>query len=241
MPYVSYTFVSIKGSKIAAVVESKHDGTYKSAYTPLEKGLHKIDVTYDGLQVAGSPFNVTVSPGFDVSRVRAFGSGLQGGFTSDTQLFTIETKGAGQGALGLSIEGPSEAKMTCKDNRDGSCQVEDVPTKPGAYEIAIRFAEKDVPGSPFTVVVKDRIDSSKVRVYGAGVAQEVPNTVGHGPWASTILRAKKPARFVVDASQAGQAPLEVTYADKFGHQKQADVRTHGDGLFDVVYYPEIEG
>lgn len=49
--------------------------------------------------------------------------------------FTIETKGAGQGALSLTIEGPSEAKMTCRDNRDGSCQVEYMPTKSGAYYI----------------------------------------------------------------------------------------------------------
>ena len=53
--------------------------------------------------------------------------------------------------------------------------------------------------------------------------------------------AKKPARFTVDATGAGQAPLEVTYADKFGHKKAADIRTHGDGTFDVIYYPESDG
>lgn len=45
----------------------------------------------------------------------------------------------------------------------------------------------------------------------------------------------------MDATGAGQAPLEVNYADKFGHKKAADIRTHGDGTFDVVYYPESDG
>lgn len=59
--------------------------------------------------------------------------------------------GAGTGSLGLAIEGPSEAKMTCKDNRDGSCSVEYTPTESGEYDVSIQFAEKHIPGSPFKV------------------------------------------------------------------------------------------
>ena len=58
----------------------------------------------------------------------------------------METRGAGQGGLGLAIEGPSEAKMNCRDNRDGSCTVEYLPTKPGDYDIAIKFADRPIPG-----------------------------------------------------------------------------------------------
>lgn len=59
--------------------------------------------------------------------------------------------GAGTGGLGLAIEGPSEAKMTCKDNRDGSCSVEYIPTEPGDYDVSIKFADQHIPGSPFKV------------------------------------------------------------------------------------------
>lgn len=59
--------------------------------------------------------------------------------------------GAGTGSLGLAIEGPSEAKMTCKDNRDGSCSVEYTPTEIGEYDVSIKYAEKHIPGSPFKV------------------------------------------------------------------------------------------
>jgi len=61
----------------------------------------------------------------------------------------VETRGAGQGGLGLSIEGPSEAKMNCVDNRDGSCTVEYLPTKAGDYDVGIKFAEQNIPGSEF--------------------------------------------------------------------------------------------
>lgn len=73
-------------------------------------------------------------------------SGLNGGFTFHPQTFTVDTKKAGKGGLGLAIEGPSEAKMTCRDNRDGTCGVEFLPVKRGIYDIAIKFAEQSIPG-----------------------------------------------------------------------------------------------
>ena len=38
-------------------------------------GAHKIDVTYEGLNVPRSPFTVNVTPGCDPSRVKAYGPG----------------------------------------------------------------------------------------------------------------------------------------------------------------------
>lgn len=229
------------GKKVSSKVENLHDGNHKCIYTAPEIGLHKITVLYDGLSVPGSPFTVTVTTGFDINKVRAFGPGLQGGFTKESQMFTIETKGAGQGSLGLSIGGPSEAKLISKDNLDGSCQVKYLPRKPGTYEIAIRFADKDIPGSPFSVPIKDHIDVTKVFAYGLGVGQDPPGTTLRGQYSGAVLRAKKPAEFVVETTNAGQGALEVTYTDKFGYEKPADIRPHDEGLFDVVYYPEVEG
>lgn len=68
-------------------------------------GPCKIDVTYENLPIPQSPFGVNVSPGNDPSRVKAYGPGLERGFTNQPQTFTIETKGAGQGSLSLAVEG----------------------------------------------------------------------------------------------------------------------------------------
>ena len=53
----------------------------------------------------------------------------------------------------MSIEGPSKAEIECHDNEDGSCRVSYKPSEPGNYLISIKFADKHVPGSPFSVNV----------------------------------------------------------------------------------------
>lgn len=70
-------------------------------------GPCKIDVTYENLSIPQSPFGVTISEGCDPSRVKAYGPGLERGYTNQPQTFTIETKGAGQGSLSLAVEGRS--------------------------------------------------------------------------------------------------------------------------------------
>ena len=55
-------------------------------------------------------------------------------------------RGAGTGGLGLAIEGPSEAKMSCKDNKDGSCIVEYIPFTPGDYDVNITVGGRPIPG-----------------------------------------------------------------------------------------------
>jgi filamin len=197
-------------------------------YTPFEQGVHKVDVTYEGLNVPRSPFTVNVTPGCDPGRVRAYGPGLEGGHTNQPQIFTVETRGAGQGGLGLAIEGPSEAKMNCRDNRDGSCTVEYLPTKPGDYDVAIKFADRPIPGSPFHVHITDEVNPQRVTCYGPGIE---PKGVRKG----------QPALFTVDATQAGIAPLEVITTDQKAHRRPAQINPRGDGTFDVVYYPDVEG
>ena len=124
-------------------------------YTPTEAGKHDINISCDDEPVGGSPWKVNAIQGSDPRKVRAFGPGLEKGILDEPNEFTITTKNAGQGGLGLAIEGPSEAKMTCKDNRDGSCTVEYIPTVQGDYDVNIKFDEMNIPGSPFRVPVKD--------------------------------------------------------------------------------------
>ena len=79
----------------------------------------------------GSPFRVNVVPGCDpnaCSCVRTWSGKCD--ITNEPTTFTIETKGAeSQGSLGLAIEGPSEAKMICKNNQDGTCVMEYLPVR----------------------------------------------------------------------------------------------------------------
>lgn len=73
--------------------------------SPFPVGKHSIDVTYDGLPIPGSPFEVDVVPGNDPSQCKAYGPGLEKGHTNEPQQFTIETRKAGPGNLSLAVEG----------------------------------------------------------------------------------------------------------------------------------------
>ncbi|XP_064632240.1 filamin-A-like isoform X7 [Lineus longissimus] len=217
-----------QGTKYDTIVKNHQDGTYNVSYTPFEQGVHTLDVTYDGIPVPGSPFNVNVVPGCDVTRVKAYGPGLEGGNTNIPQVFTVETRGAGQGGLGLAIEGPSEAKMTCRDNRDGSCAVEYHPTKPGDYDISVKFADEHIPGSPFHVSITDKVDAKKAKAFGPGLKPEG-------------VRAGVPAEFTVDAREAGVGFLDVAVVGKDGKKKPGHIKPVGDGTYECSYVPEVEG
>ncbi|XP_066973713.1 filamin-A isoform X14 [Macrobrachium rosenbergii] len=205
------------------------DGTYKISYTPFEEGRHTIDLLYDGVPVPGSPFTVNVRRGCDPNKCYAYGPGLDHGYVNEVNTFTVETKGAGTGGLGLSVEGPSEAKMTCKDNRDGSCTVDYVPFEAGDYDIVVKFADQNIPGSPFKVVVDHSVDASQVVVWGSGIE---PGKV----------RAGVPLTFHVDGSKSGKAPLGVDIKTEHGPlPRSPEIRDNGDGTYDVTYVPHDEG
>lgn len=44
------------------------------------------------------------------------------------------------------MEGPSEAKMSCTDNKDGSCSVEYIPYEPGTYNLNITYGGQPIKG-----------------------------------------------------------------------------------------------
>lgn len=66
---------------------------------------------------------------------------------------------------GFSIEGPSQAKIDCKDNGDGSADVTYWPTQPGEYAVHILCNEEDIPQAPYMAQIQpatNAFDASKV-------------------------------------------------------------------------------
>lgn len=101
--------------------------------------------------------------------MKASGPGLKGGLVGNPAEFTIDTKGAGTGGLGLTVEGPTEAKIECSDNGDGTCSVSYLPTEPGDYLVNILFESVHIPGSPFRADIQMPFDPSKVVASGSGL------------------------------------------------------------------------
>ncbi|KAL5112591.1 Filamin-A [Taenia crassiceps] len=224
-----------EGRRSASNVVNRHDGTYLVSYSTSMEGLHTIEVTYGGVQIPGSPFAVDVSAGFDASRVRAYGPGLE---PSGPHLmpnmkteFTVDMSGAGKGGLGLSIEGPADAAINCIDNKDGTCTVEYTPTMAGTHDIHLKFGGVEIPMSPFHVRIQGNADVSKVRCYGHGLE---PNKV----------RASVPATFVADTSLAGNAPIEVTFTPTPGATPvpaAVNPVAGQQGLYECTYVPQAVG
>ncbi|XP_053946398.1 filamin-A isoform X4 [Anastrepha ludens] len=211
------------------IVSGPSDDIFRIAYTPFEAGRHTIELLYDNIPVPGSPFVVNVKSGCDPARCKAYGPGLEKGLTNQQNKFTVETRGAGNGGLSLAIEGPSEAKMTCTDNRDGSCDVEYLATDPGEYDITIRFADKHIPGSPFRVLVEETVDPSKVKVYGPGIE--------HGE-----VRESVPTYFNVDVGEAGPGRIAVKLTNSEGVPvDNLRVEDKGNGIYAVHYVPPKQG
>lgn len=219
---------SPSGAKAELPIENHKDGTYSGSYMPLEQGPYTVDISYDNMPVPGSPFQTTAVPGCDPSRVKAYGPGLEHGFTHQPNPFTVESRGAGQSNLGLSIDGPVEAKMTCKDNHDGTCDVEYTPVKAGPYDISVKYADQHIPGSPFHVAVETPLDATKVKCFGPGVDTDKG------------IRANEPTSFTIDAKEAGEAPLEVSVTDKLG-KRPADVMKLEDNVYQASYVVPEEG
>ncbi|XP_068163366.1 filamin-C-like isoform X6 [Antennarius striatus] len=215
------------GTSTDPYISDKGDGTYRVEYTPYEDGLHLIEVLFDEVSVPKSPFKVSVTEGCDPSRVRAYGPGLEEGLVNKPNRFTVETRGAGTGGLGLAIEGPSEAKMSCKDNKDGSCSVEYLPFTPGEYDVNITFGGLPIPGSPFRVPVRELVDPSKVKCSGPGLGSGV--------------RAHVPQTFTVDTSKAGVAPLVIQLYGPTGVAEPISTSDNGDGTHTVDYMPANDG
>ncbi|XP_073724478.1 filamin-C [Misgurnus anguillicaudatus] len=225
--HVKIRIINPSGANTDAYITDKGDGTYRVEYTAFEDGLHLIEVFYDDVAVPKSPFRVSVVEGCDPTRVRAYGPGLESGLVNKPNCFTVETRGAGTGGLGLTIEGASESKMFCKDNKDGSCSVEYVPFTSGDYDVNITYGGLPIPGSPFRVPVKDVVDVSKVKCSGPGLANRVA--------------AHVPQTFTVDSSKAGLAPLEVQLYGPTGALEPVVVKNNRDGTHTVNYTPAQEG
>lgn len=68
--------------------------TFEYTYKPTKPGFYIINITFGGQQIPKSPFKVNVATA-KISRVRAFGPGLETGVTNHPAYFTVEPNGEG--------------------------------------------------------------------------------------------------------------------------------------------------
>lgn len=104
---------------------------YNLRFNVPEPGPYTIETEVSSLPLR--PAEITAIEPIDASKVRAYGPGLSQGTVHKPADFTVDTRGAGNGQLGVTIEGPSESKIDYEDNNDGSCRVIYHPTGSSIY------------------------------------------------------------------------------------------------------------
>lgn len=202
-----------------------NNSTFDAVYHPTKEGRYRVMISFGGQEIPKSPFDVMVGPK-KVSSIVAFGPGLHSGIVNQPACFVVETNGE-TGALGFSVAGPSQAKIECIDNGDGSALVKYHPTAPGEYAVHILCDEEDIPKSPYmaqVIVQPPDVNPENVKVYGPGVE---PNSVEVG----------KKTEFFIDHKAAGVAPLEIKVNDTQGRAIPVQISEKGEGVKQVYYTP----
>uniref|UniRef100_A0A6G1S6P4 Filamin-C n=1 Tax=Aceria tosichella TaxID=561515 RepID=A0A6G1S6P4_9ACAR len=135
-------------------VKQSADGklVFDCDYTPTKEGDHRLSISMGGENIR--QFEINVAPP-STSKVVAFGPGLHGGTVASPNKFTVDTRGE-RGTLGFTIDGPGEAKIECKDNGDGTADVEWTVSTPGEYALHILSNGEDIPNSPYCAQIKPK-------------------------------------------------------------------------------------
>lgn len=94
--------------------------------------------------------------------------------------------------------------------------------------VSVKYADEEIPRSPFKVKVLPTYDASKVTASGPGLS-----TYG--------VPASLPVEFAIDARDAGEGLLAVQITDQEGKPKRAIVHDNKDGTYAVTYIPDKTG
>ncbi|KAK5619105.1 hypothetical protein CRENBAI_000424 [Crenichthys baileyi] len=173
-------------------ITDNKDGTITIKYQPTERGLHEMDIKYDGNHIPGSPLQFYVDA-VNSGVVTAYGPGLSYGMVNRAATFTVVTKNAGEGGLSLAVEGPSKAEITCKDNKDGTCTVSYLPTAPGDYNIIVKFDNKHIPGSPFTAKITGDDTITRTSQLNVGTSADVSLKIAETDLSSLTASIRAPS------------------------------------------------
>uniref|UniRef100_A0A8B9HYD3 Filamin B n=1 Tax=Astyanax mexicanus TaxID=7994 RepID=A0A8B9HYD3_ASTMX len=166
------------------------------------------------------PFEVVVGPEAGAQKIRAWGPGLEGGIVGRSADFVAESIGSDVGVLGFAIEGPSQARIECEDQNDGSCDVKYWPTEPGEYAVHVMCDDEDIEDSPFMAYIVPDDKST----YGPGLEKS-----------GCIIN--KPAEFTVEAKNAGKGPLKIIAQNADGEPIEVKMRNKGDNVYSCTYTP----
>lgn len=127
------------------------DGVFTSTFMPNEIGEWKIDVTYSGEHIQGSPFTCYV---YDPTQVTMSTPSMVQ--TGKEVALECDASRAGWGKVQLEVQLDGHNVPVSVDERgDGVYFVSFLPSREGHYKVFVTFNNIEVRGSPFTIISVD--------------------------------------------------------------------------------------
>lgn len=153
------------GQDVPCEVKDNSDGTYTCAYSPKDVGKYSVNIQVDGEPITGAPFPVHITDGVDPERTKCEGPGLKKcyeGYPAKFRIKAVDPNGldakVGGEDFDVQIIGPNGEEIptmtTIDDPCDGCYYVEYEPQQKGAHKIIVKNNDKDISGSPFTVICR---------------------------------------------------------------------------------------
>ena len=164
------------------------------------------------------PYSIDVSNPPVAGEVVVVGDGLSGGFVGERGSVTVDARNAGRGELTVDVSGNS-GEVDVAEEEEGMFTVTyTAPEVAGTYLLNVKWSDEDVPGSPFSLDIRERIEAHKIVVTGSGITE---GTVG------------LPTLFTVDARNAGPGHLTCTCRAPSGEHTDVAVIRNTDGTHTV--------
>ena len=209
-------------SKADVVITDNKDGIYSVKFSPSEPGKYKLDVTWDDVNIKGSPCNIVVKgqrksrvlTGLDLSNV-PFRVGKP-------HKFKIHCDDLGDGPFDVQVEPPTDASITIRDLGKQTYHVTLVPKEPGVHKVSVLHSNQHILGSPFSCQFQQLGDASKCRLLEDAeeqqheVGEEVSfmvTTEGAGPGtlSASVENVQKNTSRPADVKQLDETTYRVTF------------------------------
>lgn len=219
------------GEIVPTEVTEIEPNKWQVMYTPSKAGNHSLTIKYANRNVAGSPFTVST---YDPEAVKAYGPGLEKAIAQEKSYFTVDASKAGEGALGLQIEGPADCDIECSAVSDGIFEVTYVAPRPGMFDIHVQFSEHEVADSPYRVPCeRPPPDASKCIVSGienpGSFSVDGREAGGNGQLEVGVCGAYLPANFI-SVNHNGDYTFNVSYDIPEPGETSISVKWHGEHL-----------
>ena len=203
------------------VTEASHrKGLFRVTYTPTTIGTHRLNLTYGGDTVPGSPLLFTVTGGFAISGARAhpFGKPIHLQMHAKCKRRNIEA---------FAIQERNNTRLAVKiidDKQKHKFHLRFAPHEPDFYEVHVFLSGTRAPGCPYFFQYLEPPNTDKISV-----------TVT--PSDSAFLH--EPIRFSIDAREADHAKLHIRATAHRHYPEDVPVVSNRDGTYIGSYIPRV--